>query len=76
LEETMTIRYGQDLDYDDYPVGSCYPKKDGRFVQYSDYQKLVTALRDAVLDLDHGHVHVHAAKRGMEKALVTAGEEI
>ena len=30
-------RYGQNLDFEDYPVGSCYPKKDGDFVRYADH---------------------------------------
>lgn len=49
-------------------------RPDGDFVHYSDYEKLVTAVRDAVLDLDQ--FRPGAAKRQLEKALTAAGEEI
>ena len=47
---------------------------EGEFVRYSDYNRLVQAARDAVIDLDLDRPV--SAKRDLEKALINNGEDI
>jgi hypothetical protein len=66
----MTIRY------EPIPVFSALAtSRSGGYVDHQDYNKLVEAVREVILDFDHSGEH-SSIKRRLENLLVDLGEEI
>lgn len=44
-------RYGQDVDFEEYPIGQCHIKPDGEFCLYSTTVKRENALIEALKEI-------------------------